>query len=335
MGVFPLRPWITGQITVAGYASETIPADAFNPNSHTLNIYDLRVQTPKRVKRCQVICREMNVDMKPVLVIGLPATPQSATADGSKELWRNTAGVPNIEFRWPAQVVRDQNCFAVVIDRAHGALDPALEYDPNDGETVVDAGGHPYPGNPYDPLIEDIACIEAARYFINNLPALKLHPAAKGVRLPLAEHMLIGGLSWGSISASWLLAACPNIIGGYLAGMYLNANWYNGNPAYQPGFSPTEWQSAGFNYSDALKNSKAREIVLSWGQNDDAYVNYDKPYVDATVAAMQTSQPGKFVKNISTTVPSHAVDLTHCRTRFADWFNRLTNTSWSAAIPRI
>lgn len=331
---FPARPWISGQIVMAGYSSETIPADGTNSTARTLNVYELRVPVVTgRTKRCFVMCRELNVDMKPVLVVGLPATPQSASADGCKELWRNTAGVPNIEFRWPAQVVRDQNCFAVVIDRAHGALNTGLEYDPNDGETVVDSNGHPYPGNAYDPLIEDVACIEAARYFINNAPMLKLHPDAKGVRFPLSDHMMIGGLSWGSLSASMLLAACPQFIAGYLAGMYLNSNWYSGNPAYQPSFDPTEWSSSGFNYDTAYIASKAREIVLSWGSADDAYVNYDKPYVDSTVSLLQSTQPGKFVKNISTAVPSHAVDLVHCRARFADWFNRMTNTSWSSAIP--
>lgn len=334
---FPVGPRVV-EMRLASptfYYSATLPADAFNPVAHTINVYDLRVLCiTGRWKRCFILCRELNADMKPVLVVGLPGTTQVG-GDGCKEMWRNTPNVPVIDNRWIAQVVRDQNCFGVVIDRANGAFDPTLRYDPNDGETLVDQLGLPYPGNAYDPLVEDIAVIEAARHFINHAPMLKLHPLAKGLRLPLIEQMMVGGLSWGSLSASMLLAACPQFIAGYLAGMYMNADWYNGNPAYRAGFNPIDWRNASppINYKDVYLSSKAKEIVFSWGSADDAYVNYDKPYVDATVAALQAAQPGKFVKNISTVSNgAHVVDLLHCRTRFADWMNRLTGTSWSVAV---
>lgn len=335
---FPsIRPWAVDRIfdvANGAYFSFTLPSEGPTVPAKTINAYELRVLNVRgRWKRCFVICQELNPDMKPVLVVGLPSTPMSANADGARELLVNTAGVPIIEFRWVAQVVRDQNVFAVVIDRAHGAKDPSLEYGLTEPYTVVDSFGHPYPNNPYDPLIDDVACIEAARDFINEMPMLRLNGACKGLRMPLIEQMIIGGLSWGSISASWLLAACPDFIAGYLAGMYLNGNWYNGNPAYQPGFNPTEWQTAGFNYSDALKNSKAREIVLSWGSaTDDAYVGPPasrKTEVDNLVAALQSAQPGKFVKNVSTSVTHHAVDLANMRAKMGDWMNRLTSTSWS------
>lgn len=324
---FPAQPWLLSMNYIGGFSvtGEYVGSDGAGGRvaggegakhvaggaEKTVMVHELayRVQgvSAQRWRRCFVVHTYLDAALKPILLVALPAT-SPVGSDGARDLFSTPPGSQGIQFDWPLAVVRDTGVFAVLIDRSRHGLN---SYEPE---------------NAYDPIIDDVAGIDAARWFIDNLPVLRANPAAAGLRLPLMKNILIGGLSYGAISASFLAGAVKDVAAVYMAGAYPNKSAHGHSwPPNPPDFFPTDWISSNYDYPDMLRASHARKIMFAWGGNAEPpvgdYANFAPFHPDnlQTADDLRAFDPSRFDYAVVTppVCQGHEVNLPHLRAWFS------------------
>lgn len=287
--------------------------------------YDVQGISAIRTRRCFVVSSYADNNMptlKPLLLAAFPGSSiVSGPTGGAMDLWNYPAGGPNIEFDWPLEVVRDTGVFAVLIDP------PRYGYNSYT------------PANAYDGLIDAVCGIDAAKWFIGSLPLIwypTVKPYNGSVRpvFELSPKLLLGGLSYGSMVASFMAGILPDADSVYLSGAYVvKATQAFSSPAYPSELYPSDWTASGFDYTDMLKASNIRRCMVSYGwdnggvsgalPSDYARVNpsWTTTLIDNACNGLVSFNPARFEYRVKTTSPviqGHEIDLPHIKAWMAN-----------------
>lgn len=252
---FPLRDsWLQNVV----YVGTTHKNDVTPPYGRTVMVTELHydvlgVGNVVRTRRCFVVQSYMDNNQptpKPVLLCAFPGSSSLPGATGGAlDLWNYTQGAAtsNIEFDWPIEVVRDTGCFAVMIDPPRYGLN---SYNPT---------------NAYDGMIDAISGIDAALWWIGT-PALQWFPTIKTYDrgeplMRVSPKLLLGGLSYGAITTSFMAGLLPDAYAAYMSGPFL----VRANQPSSPEFNPADW-GADYDFSDMLLAAPGfQKCKLSFG----------------------------------------------------------------------
>lgn len=270
-----------------------------------------------RWRRCFVAGTYMDAAMKPIL-LAAGASSTVVGADNARDMFQFPVPTSDIQFSWPIEVVRDNGIFAVLLDQAFYA---PFNYTP---------------ANVIDPIIDHVAGIDAARYFLDNSPAYRLHPNAAGFRPGILPNIFVGGLSYGSVSSGFLAGVLKNCEGAYLAGAQVNKSQFN---VTTKRFYPDGWIGNSYDFKDMWKASAVKKLRISFGQGDYTRENpsWTVASVDATCNDLVTFDPNRFSWRVAPNPPivqGHEIDLPDVRSTFTSWINSLTAGERSFSFPK-
>lgn len=280
-----------------------------------------------RTRRCfvaQSYADNNAPNLKPILLCAFPASSSlNGSSGGAMDLWNYTQGpiTSNIEFDWPLEVVRDTGCFAVMIDPPRFGLN---SYNPT---------------NAYDAMIDHISGIDAALWWI-GFPVLQWFPTIKTYQktkplMRVSPKLILGGLSYGAITTSFMAGLLPDAYAAYMSGAFL----VKANQPNSPEFNPSDWIN-NYDFSDMLLNQsgfKKCKISFGWrnpaGDNVIPYSDYAlvSPPMPAWLNNVQAcnnklSNDPRFEIRLKTTAPviqGHEIDLLDIRNFMIDRVNEI------------
>lgn len=241
---FPAQPWLT-DVKYVGAGSGAFYVEGNLLYRHRIDYQVLGT----RWKRAFLIAKPLMPPhvaggsaiqgTKPIIIVGMPGS--NSYGDGAMDLMTPPNG--DVNKQWLAWAVLDGNCYGLAVD---GPL----------------FGSYPYePTNPIDPLVDDLCAVQAAKYFIRELPAFRTY----GIQ-PASLNVIVGGISWGGIRASFLGPALNDCMGIYVAGTHLSKEY-----DLRPWCSPSDWGD-GFDYVDMLLSAKSPSIRAMFGGNGNDYL---------------------------------------------------------------
>jgi hypothetical protein len=285
-----------------------------------------------RQRRCFVVqsYQDDNLPtMKPILLAAFPGSSVvSGVAGGATDLWNYPAGAPNIEFDWPLQVVRKTGIYAVLIDPPGYGMNSYV------------------PTNAYDGMIDHISGIDAALWWISS-PVLQWYPTIKTYLpntpplLRVSPKLILGGLSYGAITTSFMAGLLPDAYGAYMSGAYLvKATQAFSYPSNQPEFYPADWGGAKeWDYTDMLLTSNIKKVSVCYGWNNEGIAgslpsdyarinsNWSTTLIDASSAKLIADS--RFNVDILTTTPTiqgHEINMTHLQSKIILWIDDIIAT---------
>lgn len=323
-----------GKCLAGGGFSKSI---SFGAGSKTVTVHQLtaKVQGINAVhlRRLFVVCPYVNDTtqsaywLKPLLLVAAPSS-NGPGGDSARDLFSNP--ISDIQYSWPLRVASDNGIFAVLVDQSAFGWNAYLNVPP-DVENSRDA------------IIDHVACIDAARFFIDGMPILKLLSPISGantnsMRSPILPNLLVGGLSYGSNTSGFLAGALRDVEAVYLAGAAVNKSQFAQGTAAR--FRPPEWDASGYDYIDMWKASHVKKLIISFGwdnggvagakASDYARVNslWTAASVDNTCSALKAFDPSRFDWRVNQNPPvtqGHEADLPHIRQWFSDEINSLVS----------